>query len=748
MQKLKLCFTLALLLVAGFAGAGITRTISGTVLDKKSGEPLVGAAVLVKGSSKGVSTDVNGAFKLTSLPDLELTLQVTYVGYTKSDVIVDRKTSKVNIALEEKAVELSEVKSLDNKKMELQNKETALKAELEEKKNAEVIISKIDDVRSVSVTNGTLSTHGSGDKAKAVGGSDGSVGVTTYSYSAPVIEKKIVSHSYSEMKLAEPVYHSDSYSKTEVHKEVIDVEYDIVSRDESIVVKDAIIKSDKSEVAVVGKKSEYVSGGRTSYVDPNAKPGKLTSGEIHDFSKWKMWSDIAENDLKQWQTKWKIKPTQRYMVQVINEKGKALVNLKTELVNSKDSVLWTAYTDNTGKSELWPNLFKESKDKNEKYKIVVHHNGKQHDIKEAKQFTDGVNKLKINAPCDFPNDVDIAFVVDATGSMGDEIEYLKVELYDVIEKAKDSLKNANINLGSVFYRDVTDAYLTIKTDMSSDINKTVSFIKRQSAGGGGDEPEAVDAALDVAVNELTWRENTRAKIIFLVLDAAPHSAAENLAKLERVTAQAAKKGIRIVPLTCSGIDKSAEYLMRSMALATNGTYAFLTNHSGVGGKHIAPTTDKYDVETLNKLLLRVICQFTAVQDCKDDEPDQNQQQDTLVVSTPVDSANAIYNQDTITNNQVINKDSLSNINPLEEAIKWKYFPNPTNGPVTIEVESGDVKELFLTDMSGKIIERIDMMDQNRVTISLKGYPSGIYFIKMLYKEKWLSGKVVLMHTSF
>lgn len=729
MKKITSLFTIAFLLCAGVTFAGITRTITGKVLDKKSGEPLIGAAVVVKGSSKGVSTDAEGSFKLTSLPDLDLTLQVTYVGYNKSDVIVDRKTSKVIVSLEEKVVELSEV---------------TIKEDKTEKENAVVVFNNIEAVRSETVADRKVTTGTGSEGRDAVKGTDDSrVG----SYVEPVkafetgyhkTEYKEVTEEYA-LKRKEMATKHDSYLISEA--KVLDVEYDIVSDGDGL--------SKVGEVSGgTGKyKSEAVSGSRTSYVDVNAKPGKLTSGEIHDFSKWKMWSDIAEKDLKQWQTKWKIKPVQRYMVQVINEKGKALVNLKTELINDKDSVIWTAYTDNTGKSELWPNLYTEGTGK-EKFRIKVYHNNKPYEIKEAKQFADGVNKLKIDAPCDFPNDVDIAFVVDATGSMGDEIEYLKVELYDVIEKAKDSLKNANINLGSVFYRDVTDAYLTIKTDLNADISKTVSFIKRQSAGGGGDEPEAVDAALDVAVNELTWRENTRAKIIFLVLDAAPHSAAENLAKLERVTAQAAKKGIRIVPLTCSGIDKSAEYLMRSMALATNGTYAFLTNHSGVGGSHIAPTTDKYDVETLNKLLLRVICQFTSVPDCKTEEPVQNQPADTLVVTAPVDSTYAMYNQDSLQNNQQNNQDSLSNVNPIEEAIKWKYYPNPTNGPVTIEVESGDVKELFLTDMSGKIIERINMMDSNRITISLKGYPSGIYFIKMNYKEKWLSGKVVLMHTSY
>src|SRR5690606_18417442 len=117
--------------------------------------------------------------------------------------------------------------------------------------------------------------------------------------------------------------------------------------------------------------------------------------------------------------------------------------------------------------------------------------------------------------------------------------------------------------------------------------------------GGGDYPEAMDIALDTAINALSWSENARSRILFLVLDAPPHQGQEVNDRLQRLIHQAAEKGVRIVPIGASGIDKSTEYLMRALALGTNGTYAFLTDHSGIGNPHIKPTTDSYDVETLN-----------------------------------------------------------------------------------------------------------------------------------------------------
>src|SRR5690606_31226686 len=116
-------------------------------------------------------------------------------------------------------------------------------------------------------------------------------------------------------------------------------------------------------------------------------------------------------------------------------------------------------------------------------------------------------------------------------------------------------------------------------------------------------------------------------------------------KMKTYVRKASEKGVRIIPLVASGggydMDKSLEYLMRCCALGTNGTYAFLTNHSGIGNPHTAPSTDKYDVETLNKLLLRVIDQFLFVPECNTQQfiEQQEEVQDTssVTLQIPVDT---------------------------------------------------------------------------------------------------------------
>ncbi|HEX9955821.1 MAG TPA: hypothetical protein VGA96_01150 [Fibrella sp.] len=137
----------------------------------------------------------------------------------------------------------------------------------------------------------------------------------------------------------------------------------------------------------------------------------------------------------------------------------------------------------------------------------------------------------------------------------------------------------------------------------------MSFIAQQSAGGGGDTPEAVEVALDKAINNQSWSASARTRLLFLVLDAPPHHTPEIIEKLRQLTQVAASKGIRIVPITASGIDKETEFLMRMLAIGTQGTYVFITNDSGIGNTHLIPSVGDYQVEYLNELMLRLIVKY-------------------------------------------------------------------------------------------------------------------------------------------
>ncbi len=82
----KLCILLLLCPFAGFSAASEQQAITGKVTDASTGEPLIGVTVLVKGTTTGALTDVNGNFTIPAASREPVTLQVSFIGYTSQEI--------------------------------------------------------------------------------------------------------------------------------------------------------------------------------------------------------------------------------------------------------------------------------------------------------------------------------------------------------------------------------------------------------------------------------------------------------------------------------------------------------------------------------------------------------------------------------------------------------------------------------------------------------------------------------------
>jgi hypothetical protein len=473
-----------------------------------------------------------------------------------------------------------------------------------------------------------------------------------------------------------------------------------------------------------------------------ALAGQLTAGEINDFQKWKMWEDIAADELKNYRDIWTISPEERFTVVVQNKKGNPAIDARVDLLDHDGAVIWSSRTDNTGKAELWC-VMALTGQKSRPDQLRIAHLGEEKKIKHPLNRDQGVNQVKLNSMCDVPEIMELVFTVDATGSMQDEISYLQAELLDVVKNVKSSHPDIKLKIGSVFYRDHGDTYVTKTSDLTEEISVTNQFISNQYADGGGDGPEAVDDALEVSLNEISWSQQARTRIMFLILDAPPHQEEANIQRLLKCIKLASSKGVRIVPLVASGggydIDKSLEYLMRCCALATNGTYAFLTDHSGIGGTHTAPTTDKYDVEKLNDLLVRVIEQFAFAPSCDlDDFIASEEPADTAMTSELVQPEMIVVPSDSLT--AAIDSTDLMLVPTL---FVIKCFPNPASNYVMVQT-SELVEEMYLADNAGKIIQKITP-DDVITRLDLSGFPSGLYHLKAWVDDRWASVRIVVAH---
>ena len=101
-----LAVTLLVALTTCIGAFAQNRTVSGKVLDNQQ-QPLIGAAVLISGTSTGTTTDVNGSFSM-SVPSGDVVLEVSSLGYITRKVSVPAAKSSVNVTLDEDNMTLNE----------------------------------------------------------------------------------------------------------------------------------------------------------------------------------------------------------------------------------------------------------------------------------------------------------------------------------------------------------------------------------------------------------------------------------------------------------------------------------------------------------------------------------------------------------------------------------------------------------------------------------------------------------------
>ncbi len=205
--------------------------------------------------------------------------------------------------------------------------------------------------------------------------------------------------------------------------------------------------------------------------------------------------------------------------------------------------------------------------------------------------------------------LDLVFLVDATGSMGDEIAKLKDSMRAMSDQIARLPGQPDICYGLVAYRDRGDAFLTRTHDFTDDLGAFQGVLARVQAGGGGDMPEALNEALHETVHRMSWRAEA-ARMVVLVADAPPHL--DYGGPQYDVDMQAAlAKGIKLFAVGASGLDPVGEYIYRQMAQYTAGRFVFLTykdaSDPGSGpGTQTPHDVRGYSVQTLDRLVVKLV----------------------------------------------------------------------------------------------------------------------------------------------
>jgi hypothetical protein len=185
----------------------------------------------------------------------------------------------------------------------------------------------------------------------------------------------------------------------------------------------------------------------------------------------------------------------------------------------------------------------------------------------------------VAAKADAPR-VEVAFVLDTTGSMGGLIEGAKRRIWSIARRIGKGRPRPDLRLALVAYRDRGDVYVTQVHDLTADMDAVYRGLMSFQADGGGDGPEHVSAALHDAVHRVSWSQGPGLKVIFLVGDAPPHVDYQDGLDYRRHAREAAQRGIVIETIQC-GADEATASVWREVASLGAGHYARIDAQGGM-----------------------------------------------------------------------------------------------------------------------------------------------------------------------
>ena len=168
-----LLFLLSVLLTTtAFAQTG---NIRGFVYEKESGEPVMFCNVILKGTTIGAATDINGMYNISKVNPGNYTLIVTYIGYDTTQVNITLKGGQIlsqNLEIREASIKLNEVKiSGEREEMRTEVKAAAIKITKQDLEMMPTIGGEPDLAQYMQVIPGVIFTGDQGGQLYIRGGS-------------------------------------------------------------------------------------------------------------------------------------------------------------------------------------------------------------------------------------------------------------------------------------------------------------------------------------------------------------------------------------------------------------------------------------------------------------------------------------------------------------------------------------------------------------------------------------------------
>lgn len=266
-----------------------------------------------------------------------------------------------------------------------------------------------------------------------------------------------------------------------------------------------------------------------------------------------------------------LKIAERIILTVNDSGGKPVVNADVT-VQIDGRTVASGRTFASGIFHLFPLEYPEAAS----YKVLVAYGGERKSVSIERRGPRSI-EVKLNGKRKTISAIplDIAFILDTTGSMGEEIERLRSTIEIINANVSAVTPKPLVRFALVLYRDVDDAYLTSVVPFTADLDSFQKELNVIAADGGGDSPEDLQAALSDALKKLKWNTDG-IRLAFTITDAEPHLDYGQTFTYAEAARDAKTKGIKLFTVGTGGLPLQGEYIMRQISQYTSARYIFLT----------------------------------------------------------------------------------------------------------------------------------------------------------------------------
>ena len=301
--------------------------------------------------------------------------------------------------------------------------------------------------------------------------------------------------------------------------------------------------------------------------------------------------------------------TERIILNIKDGQGNSLPDAKLQIFAGKEKLEdGVSYSD--GRYLFFPTEYDKKIDE---YRLEVEYSGITEETviyRQGKRELD-ISMANIQKALADNIPLDILFVLDTTGSMGEEILRLRNSIEIINLNISEISPTPDIRYGMVLYRDIRDKYNTLVIPLNDTLSVFQKILNRVGSGGGGDGPENLQAALEDALTKINWRTNG-VKLAFIITDAPPHLDYDQEYTYASAVHDAKRKGVKLFSIGTGGLPLDGEYVLRQISQYTFANYVFLTygetgeSEGGAPGSVSHHTGENFQTDKLEAIIIRKV----------------------------------------------------------------------------------------------------------------------------------------------